>query len=300
MMGTIVTFTVLGADKTKAAASVRAAADRMQKLDYMLTIYGQHPNTVKEFNNSTPGTPVKLSPEADTVLERSMLVYKISHGAFDPALGDLDVLWGFSIQPPPTAPPSQASITKAMSNAHCIMHKANVWFRKDRACQLDFGGIGKGFIVDQGIAVLEEHGIHNAIVNAGGNLRVIGRHGNRLWHIGIKHPRNLADILGAVDLKSGESISTSGDYEHFFMYKGKRYHHILNPKTGWPVQGVESATIIAPTGIMSDAWSTALFVLGPAGLPLVSKLGMDGLIVDSHGHLHMTVGMAKRFQPVNP
>jgi len=106
-------------------------------------------------------------------------------------------------------------------------------------------------------------------------------------------------MLGSVDLRDGESISTSGDYQHFFMYKGKRYHHILDPATGRPARGVESATIIAPSGILSDAWSTALFVMGPRGLPLVARLGFDGLIVDSQGKLHMTPGMAKRFTPID-
>ena len=300
MMGTIVTFTVIDVDKAQAAAAVRDAADTMQRLADALTIYGTHANSVKDFNASPPGTAVRLGPDAEKVLDTSMTVFRQSRGAFDPALGALDILWGFSIQPPPTAPPSGQAIKRAMADAHCLSHMANGWIRSSAACQLDFGGIAKGYIVDQGIRVLRQHDIRNAIINAGGNLRVLGSHGKRAWHIGIKHPRRPASILGAIDLNDGESISTSGDYEHFFIYKGKRYHHILNPETGWPSRGVQSATIVAPTGILSDAWSTALFVLGPAGLPLVARLGMDGLIVDAQGRLHMTPGMRKRFQPVSP
>jgi FAD:protein FMN transferase len=300
MMGTIVTFTVIDTDKAQAAAAVRDAADTMQGLSDALTIYGSHANTVKAFNDSTPGTPARLGPDAEKVLETSMAVFRQSHGAFDPALGALDILWGFSRQPPPSAPPSPAAIEQDMANAHCLSHTASGWIRSAAVCQLDFGGIAKGYIVDQGIRVLRQHGIRNAIINAGGNLDVLGSHGKRAWHIGIKHPRRSGDILGAIDLKNGESISTSGDYEHFFIYKGKRYHHILDSSTGWPSRGVQSATIVAPSGLESDAWSTALFVLGPAGLPLVAKLGMDGLVVDAHGQLHMTPGMRKRFQPVTP
>lgn len=300
MMGTIVTFTVIDADKAQAAAAVRAAADAMQGLADALTIYGDHANTVKAFNDSIPGTPMRLGSDAETVLEASMRVSGQSHDAFDPALGALDVLWGFSLQPPPSTPPSPQTIDRDMANVHCLTRTAGGWVRHSAVCQLDFGGIAKGYVVDQGIRILQQHGIHNAIINAGGNLRVIGSHGKRAWHIGIKHPRQAGGILGAIDLKDGESISTSGDYEHFFMYDGKRYHHILNPATGWPSRGVQSATIVAPSGIMSDAWSTALFVLGPAGLPLVARLGMDGLIVDADGHLHMTPGMRGRFQPSSP
>jgi thiamine biosynthesis lipoprotein len=222
MMGTIVTFTVIDADKAQAASAVRDAADTMQGLENALTIYGTHANTVKAFNASPPGTPVHLDPDAEKVLETSMEVFRQSHGAFDPALGALDILWGFSRQPPPTAPPSPAAIKQAMANAHCLTHTASGWIRSTAACQLDFGGIAKGYIVDQGIRVLRQHGIRNAIINAGGNLRVLGSHGKRAWHIGIKHPRRPGDILGAIDLKDGESIATSGDYEHFFIYKGKR------------------------------------------------------------------------------
>jgi FAD:protein FMN transferase len=299
MMGTIITFTVIDADKAQAAAAVRDAADTMQRLADALTIYGTHANSVKAFNASTPGTPIRLGPDAEQVMVTSMQVFRQSHGAFDPALGALDMLWGFSIQPPPTTPPFPEAIKKAMANAHCLSHTAGGWVRDSAVCKLDFGGIAKGYAVDQGIRILQEHGIHNAIINAGGNLHVIGSHGDRPWHIGIKHPRRPGGILGAIDLNGGESISTSGDYEHFFMYKGKRYHHILNPATGRPARGVQSATIVAPSGILSDAWSTALFVLGPAGLPLIAKLGMQGLVVDAAGHLHMTPGMRKRFQPVS-
>ncbi len=299
MMGTIITFTVMGTDKADAAAAVKDAADTMQSLADALTIYGDHGDSVKAFNASIPGTPMRLAPPAETVLEAAMQVYRQSHGAFDPALGALDVLWGFSLQPPPTAPPPETAIRRNMATARCLSRQGNAWQRADTVCQLDFGGIGKGYIVDRGIAVLQRHGITNAIINAGGNLRVIGSHGQRPWHIGIKHPRRQADMLGSVDLHNGESISTSGDYQHFFMYKEKRYHHILDPASGRPARGVESATIIAPSGILSDAWSTALFVMGPRGLPLIARLGFDGLIVDSRGQLHMTPGMAKRFTPID-
>jgi thiamine biosynthesis lipoprotein len=299
MMGTIVSFTIVGADKATAAAAVKDAADTMQSLADTLTIYGDGADTVKAFNASIPGTAMRLAPDAETVLETAMRVYRQSNGAFDPALGALDVLWGFSIQPPPTAPPSAAAIRQDMVTARCLSRRAGAWLRSNTTCQLDFGGIGKGYVVDRGLAVLQAHGIVNAIVNAGGNLRVIGRHGKRAWHIGIKHPRRQADMLGSVDLHDGESISTSGDYQHFFMYMGKRYHHILDPATGRPARGVESATIIAPSGILSDAWSTALFVMGPEGLPLVARLGFDGLIVDARGRLHMTPGMARRFKPID-
>lgn len=299
MMGTIITFTIVGVDKASAAAAVKDAADTMQSLADALTIYGDRGDSVKAFNASIPGTPMRLSPPAETVLETAMQVYRQSSGAFDPALGALDVLWGFSLQPPPTAPPPEAAIRQDMATARCLSRQGNTWLRASTVCQLDFGGIGKGYVVDRGIAVLQHHGIANAIINAGGNLDVIGSHGKRPWHIGVKHPRHQADMLGSVDLHNGESISTSGDYQHFFMYKDKRFHHILDPATGWPARGVESATIIAPSGMLSDAWSTALFVMGTKGLPLVARLGFDGLIVDADGRLHMTPGMAKRFSPID-
>jgi FAD:protein FMN transferase len=131
------------------------------------------------------------------------------------------------------------------------------------AVQIDLGAYAKGYAVDRAIAHLRGVGITNALVNAGGNLRAIGRRGGRPWRIGIRRPRS-AGVLATLELGEDESVLTSGDYERFFMYDGKRYHHILDPRTGYPAQGAMAATVICRGAAEGDAAATALVVTGPS------------------------------------
>ncbi|HKI61198.1 MAG TPA: FAD:protein FMN transferase, partial [Mariprofundaceae bacterium] len=173
----------------------------------------------------------------------------------------------------------------------------NNWIRTDARCMLDFGAIAKGYAIDRGIAILRKHGIQNAIINAGGDIRIIGSHDGKPWRIGLRHPRNKGEVLGTLSLVGDISIVTSGDYERYFDYKGKRYHHILNPQTGFPATASQSATVLAQEATLADAWSTALFVRGESGLPIMSQLGYAALTVDRQGRIHMNKAMKDIFNP---
>ena len=283
LMGTLVDYTVSGVDQDKAEQAISAAADEMQRIEDTFTIYGYQPNAVKAFNKEAPNTPVTLPDEVSYVLGIALHVQQQSGGAFDPALGGLNLLWGFSLDPPPASPPSADAIRAAVPPSHCIRRSGAQWLRTDRRCQLDFGGIAKGYAIDRGIEVLRQHGITNAIINAGGDLRLIGSHGKRPWRIGIRDPRKPGGVLAELDLKGDKSIVTSGDYERFFIYQGKRYHHILSPKTGWPAMQNQSTTVMAPSAMLADAWSTALFVNATPPERPSSVLLMR---VDKAGHIH--------------
>jgi len=285
IMGTLVEFTIAAQDSKQSAAAIAAAAAEMQRIEDAFTIYGDHPNAVKTFNASSPGTPVRLPDEVAALLTLALTVKQQSGGAFDPALGKLDLLWGFSKDPPPTSPPPQAAIEAAIPPARCIEKQGNQWRRLDARCLLDFGAIAKGYGIDRGIAILQQYGIHNAIINAGGDIRLIGSHGDRPWHIGIRHPRKHNDVIASLKLKGDVSIATSGDYERFFINDGKRYHHLLNPKTGWPATGSQSATVIAASATLADAWSTALFIQGVDGVKLQQHMKHNVLLVDNNGTL---------------
>ncbi len=282
IMGTLVKFTVIGGDSDQAATAITAAAHEMQRIEDAFTIYGNHPNTVKTFNTSTPGRWVSLPDEVASVLSIALQVKQQSGGAFDPALGKLNLLWGFSKEPPSSSPPTPDAIQAATPPAHCIEHQGKLWRRTDARCLLDFGGIAKGYAIDRGIAILQQHGIHNAIINAGGDIRLIGRHGERPWHIGVRHPRHKNDVIATLNLQGDVSIVTSGDYERFYIYQGKRYHHLIDPKTGWPADKTESATVMATNATLADAWSTALFIRGKQGLTDMPQ-DMHALLMDRHG-----------------
>jgi thiamine biosynthesis lipoprotein len=144
---------------------------------------------------------------------------------------------------------------------------------------------------------LREMGIHNAVVNAGGDLRAIGRHGDRPWRVGIRHPR-APGVLAAVEVEGDESVFTSGDYERYFMYEGKRYDHIIDPRTGRPAQGTASVTVFADQADLADAAATALFVAGPKDwLPVARRMGVKGvLLVDTEGKIYMTPSLKDRIR----
>jgi len=279
IMGTLVDFTVSDIDRRTAEAAVAAAAVEMQRIEDLFTIYGDQPNAVKAFNANPAGTPTRLPDEVVVVLKLALQVEQQSNGAFHPGLAKLNRLWGFSLDPSPLSPPAATTIRAALPAAGCIQQHEQLWLRSDENCQLDFGGIAKGYAIDRGIAVLRSHGINNAIINAGGDIRLIGSHHQQPWRIGIRDPRKAGGVSLKLYLKGDKSIVTSGDYERFFMYEGKRYHHILNPKTGWPAMANRSSTVMATSAMLADAWSTALFV----GKPNTMPDNLQWMLVDQQG-----------------
>jgi thiamine biosynthesis lipoprotein len=171
----------------------------------------------------------------------------------------------------------------------------------NKAVQLDFGGIAKGMAVDIAIEHLRELGVNNAIINMGGDLRAIGSKGGKPWKIGIRHPRRNG-VIASLETRGDESIFTSGDYERYFEYEGKRYHHILDPRTGYPAEGVTSVTVIHQEGVVADAATTALFIAGPdQWLDIARSMGVhDVMLIESNGRIHLTPSMQQRIQFEQP
>ena len=161
--------------------------------------------------------------------------------------------------------------------------------------QLNFGAFAKGYAIDLSFDYLESIGINNAVINAGGDLSVRGRHGDRPWKIGIRHPRE-DHVIAWLEARDGESIFTSGDYERYFDYQGKRYHHILDPRTGYPAEGSSSVTVIHHNAGIADAAATALFVAGPKQWQEIAEsMGIEYvMLVNTSGSIYMTAKMAKR------
>ncbi|MDQ6954654.1 MAG: FAD:protein FMN transferase [Mariprofundaceae bacterium] len=292
MMGTLVSFTVTHADKTLAKKAIRKAAEEMQRVESIFTIYGDQPNDIKAFNQSPINTGIHFTPEISKLLKTALMIERQSLGSFNPKLALLNKLWGFSQTIAVEHPPSQQAIEKYLHGTQrCLQQQAKQWFRSTSNCQLDFGAIAKGYAIDRGIAVLRQYDIQNAMINAGGDMRLIGKHGSKDWRIGIRDPRHKDEIIATLSLHGDVSIVTSGDYERYFMYQGQRYHHILEPKTGWVSRHSQSTTVIAANAMLADAWSTALFVAGKKGIKLAEKYGLQALIIDSEGHQYTTKDM---------
>jgi thiamine biosynthesis lipoprotein len=158
---------------------------------------------------------------------------------------------------------------------------------------LHLGAIAKGYAVDRAINILQEKNIHHAFINAGGDLKTLGNRPDKTaWKIGLQHPRKPESVLASFSL-SGKAVATSGDYQKYFDHEGIRYHHIMNPKTGYPVTGIMSATVVTDTVMDADALSTAVFVMGvEKGLAFIDSLeNTEGLIIDQDGAPHFSQGM---------
>jgi thiamine biosynthesis lipoprotein len=165
--------------------------------------------------------------------------------------------------------------------------------------RIDLGGIAKGYGVSQAATVLKKAGVTSALIEAGGDVYALGKKGSRLWNIGIKNPRG-EDLLGYVEVED-LAVLGSGDYERFFVQDGRRYHHIFNPKTGYPAEGLCGVTIIHPDPMLADAWNTALFVLGPEkGLKMVEEMpDTEAIMVKTSGEVLYSSGFEGRLKSIS-
>ncbi len=235
------------------------------------------------------------------MIRRSQAIEENTGGRFNPAIGALIRLWGFhtSDYPIEGPPPSRSQIQQMLDlrPSSRDIHIDGLELRSDNpSVQLDFGGIAKGYAVDLTIARLREMGITNAIVNAGGDLRAIGNHGDRPWRVAVRKPGG--GNIGSVQVRGDEAIFTSGNYERFRQDQLKRYPHILDPGTGWPAKDIASVTVITDEGLLADAAATALVVAGLEEWPdLARALHLDQVaVVDESGTVYLTPEMEQRIQ----
>ncbi|MDX8414340.1 MAG: FAD:protein FMN transferase [Mariprofundales bacterium] len=293
MMGTLVEFSLYGAKRSTAESAINAAAEEMTRVEKLFTTH--HASPVAQFNRGKGALP----DEVAQLLVISEQIRQQSGGAFHIGLGALNRVWGFSDdQATNRTLPTLKQVAALLPPAQCVVKKDGEWQLVDRRCQLDFGGIAKGYAIDRGIAVLQAHHIRNAIINAGGDMRIIGQRGDKKWRIGIRHPRQADQVVATLELAGDISVVTSGDYERFVIRDGRRYHHILDPSTGEPAMRAMSATVISPhSATLADGWSTALFVRGRAGLNPLQQAGMIGLVVDRYGKIDSSPAMRQWMVP---
>src|SRR4030042_44694 len=230
---------------------------------------------------------VKVSTETMEVIKKAQEISELSEGGLDITIGPLTELWRMAREKkiPPSIDEVKGKLDLVNFKNIGIDPEGKI-FLQNRGMAIDLGGIAKGYAVDRAFEFLRSLGYHNLIVNAGGDLRVGGSKKNQPWSIGIQNPREPQKILTRIPL-SDVAVATSGDYQKFFIYQGKQYHHILNPKDGFPTEGCQSVTIVTKSCIAADGLATAIFVLGPEkGYALCQKLdGVDCLIVYEEGKI---------------
>jgi thiamine biosynthesis lipoprotein len=302
--GTLVEVTLLGVEEDYALNAYNAILD---DFSYMHTTWhAWQPNALARINGLLKtGAPFSLAPSILPLITSAQTLSEQSEGLFNPAIGQLIKLWGFhsNERDEQLPPPAQADIDVLLASApsmNDIAIEGLTMRGSNKNLHLDFGGFAKGYAVDIAINHLRELGVENAIVNAGGDLRAIGRHNNRAWRIGIRQPRG-EGVFASVDIEGDESVFTSGDYERFFMHDGKRYHHIIDPRTGQPANQTRSVTVIHRDGATADAAATALFVAGPKDWQRIARaMGIKYvMLIDQQGRVHMNPAMAKRIKFTN-
>lgn len=262
LLGTFVTISVYASGRTRANAAIDSAFDEFRRVDASMSIH-RADSELSQLNARAAFQPVDVSPDLFRVIAKSQEISRETVGAFDVTVRPLADLWGFTWKEYRMATETELKAVLPSVDYRFVEldpDRRTVRF-KSSGVSIDLGGIAKGFAVDRAIERLRVLGITNAMVKAGGDLRVIGTPpGRHHWIIQLEDPRK-EGRRQAIPLRDA-ALSTSGNYENFFEVCGKRYSHILNPLTGLPVEGLAACTVIAPTCMESDAWATAFFVHG--------------------------------------
>ena len=264
------------------------------------TWHAWQPSTLSEINQAiAQGHTIAISADVADLISQAKVLADASQNLFNPAAGKLFELWGFHrdnwFESHP--PPEQADITAWLNSSPTMddVHINNGELSSSNPdVKLGFGGFAKGVAVDTAIQALQQQGIANAIINIGGDLRVIGSHGKRPWIIGIRHPRQQG-MLASIALRDDESVFTSGDYERFFAFEGIRYPHIIDPRTGYPADQATSVTVLHHNASIADAAATALFVAGNDWPEIAARIAVDHVVlVRPDGQIELSENMAKR------
>lgn len=297
-MGTIITHKVYG---EQAQEALRSAEEETVRLEGILSWFDPD-SEISRINNSAGIRYEKLSLDTYEVLSQAVEFSKCCQGCFDVTIGPLVALWKNARNT--SEPPDELKINRVIS---LVDHTDLVLDLAEKAAYLkrvgqsiDLGGIGKGFAADKILEVLKKYDISSAFTNFGGNVAAIGaKPDGTPWRVGIQHPRQENDLIGVVSVVD-KSVVTSGDYQRYFIGSdGKRYHHILNPATGYPSEsGLISVTIVADRSITADALSTVLYIAGmKRGIGLLKSFpGTEAILIDENLRIYVTEGLQDCFQ----
>lgn len=250
------------------------------------------------------GRPQQVSPELAEFVQEAQALSKQGDYLFDPGIGQLIKLWGFQADEFKAELPAQADIQAWLRSKPSIADiriDGQTITSRNRNVALDFGGYLKGVALDRAAAILRAQGINNALINIGGNIMALGSKEGKKWRVGIQHPRQ-SGPLATVTLNDGEAIGTSGDYQRFFEVDGKRYAHLLDPRTGYPADHTQAVTVLIPpgprAGTLSDATSKPIFIAGPEQWREMARKMDIGLVlrVDRDNRIFVTEALRQRLE----
>ena len=304
VFGTLVDISIYGESADRAHALAGHVEQEFQRLHDSLHAWKAGSDLDRLNSAFAAGRQARVTPELAAMLADAARFSAQSGGLFNPAIGHLIGLWGFQrdefmpVHPEPDAIRKWVEAVPMMSDIKLDQGRAG---SSNPAVKLDLGGYAKGYALDLAAAYLRKQGVKGALVNIGGNIIAIGRHGDRPWRVGIQHPRGPGPIA-TLDLPDGWAIGTSGDYQRFFEADGKRYCHIIDPRSGYPVQGVQAVTVLVPpapdAGTLSDVASKPLFIRGVSGWrEAAAMMRIDNaMLIDAGGTMHLTPAMHQRIR----
>ena len=313
VFGTIINVTLLDVDDKTAEKSFRHIREDLAIMHRVW--HAWEPGSLMRINTLLAyKTEFSASPSVLSVIHIAKDQAIKSKHLFNPAIGKLIALWGFHSQKQPGIEPSAQAIQKLLKQNPTLENITINGVRmntNNAAVKIDLGGIAKGVAIDRLLSYLKRQGIHNALIDTGGDLKVIGSHGERPWKVAIRDPRYNAQsklekkssIVASLDLKDNEAAFTSGDYERYFKNKSnknqdKHFHHIIDPRTGYPAVGTQSVTVLHENAATADAAATALFIAGPKQWVEIAKAMKIKyvLLIDEKGKLHISSAMQKRIK----
>ena len=306
VFGTRVEISIYGESDARAQSAVAAVMREFQRLHNLLHAWKS--SELSELNAAFAQGQVKeVTPELVHILTNATQLSAQSGGLFNPAIGGIIKLWGFHADELKPALPDHKELSAWVSQRaqmSDINMRALQVSSRNKAVQLDLGGYAKGYALDRAARILQLQGINHALINIGGNLLALGKHGERAWRVGIQHPRKPGPIA-TLELNDGEAIGTSGDYQRYFMLGDKRYCHLIDPRNGQPVQNVQAVTVLtqgADAGVKSDASSKPLFISGVKNWRNAAKqINLtSALLVDHNGTVHLTAAMHRRLELTDP
>jgi len=297
LMGNRFEISVVAAveDEIWANNCIETAIGEIARIEKLLTTYDEN-SQLSLINKQAGIAPVKVDKEVVELIERAKKISDITQGAFDISYGSIDKkLWNFDKSM--TALPDE----ETAKNLVRLINYKNIFtdiqnqtvFLKEKGMRIGFGGIGKGYAAERAKFILQQNGVESGIVNAAGDLTTWGKQPDgKPWTIGIANPDSVRDAFSWMDI-TNMSVATSGNYEKFVLIGGKKYSHTINPKTGMPVQGIKSVTIISPNAEIADAFATPVMVMGiKVGLNMVNQIkGLGCIIIDENDIIYTSANI---------
>lgn len=288
LMGSRFDITVIAENEKSSDAYIKIAIDEIKRIERLISSWDSNSQTTL-INKNAGIQPVKVDKELFELIERAVKISKLTDGAFDISYASMDRIWKFdgSMKTMPKGDAIKQSVANVgYHNIILDKSRATVYLKK-KGMKIGFGAIGKGYAADKAKKLLQEKGVKGGIINASGDMNTWGKQTNgKPWNIGITNPLNKNKIFALFPLDNS-AVVTSGNYEKFVVFNGKRYTHIIDPRTGYPSSGIVSVSVFAPSAEIADALATSIFVMGSdVGLNLINQMkGVECIIVTDTGKI---------------